>query len=499
MEDSLKKRYFIKLLSNVINALIGIVIIAIVPNALGTIAYGQFVYIQDFFMKIIGFLDMGSSIAFFTKLSARNDRKELITFYFIYSLILLIFTFTFIILIDLYKYTEYFLPNIPNNYIYMGLFLGFSTWLTQIFIKISDAYALTVSVELIKILHKILSLFLVLFFVYQSVFGIKQYFYFHYITLITFLLILTWVFVKKGIFGKGILNLSFGFKTIAKEFIEYCHPLLFYGIIGILTGLFDIWLLQKIAGSEQTGFYGLAYSIIIASFLFTSAMIPIIMREFSKSHEENNINLMRSNFNRYIPMLYSLSAFFGIFLAFQSENFLAIFTDEKFKDVYWVLVVMAFYPLYQTYGQLSGSIFYATGQTKLYRNIGIASMLIGVFFTWLFIYFLELGAFGLAIKTLLVAIISVNIQLYFNAKLLNLKMNYFVWHQIYSIVFFATIANISVYLVHLYTNPLLNLTFSSLIYLFLVSIATYMFPQVFATTRSEITTIFTKAINVIKK
>ena len=82
MEDSLKKRYSIKLLANIIAALINAVIVAVVPKALGPVAYGQFVYIQDFFMKFIGFLDMGSSIAFFTKLSAKQDRKELMTFYF---------------------------------------------------------------------------------------------------------------------------------------------------------------------------------------------------------------------------------------------------------------------------------------------------------------------------------------------------------------------------------------------------------------------------------
>ena len=60
MEDSLKKRYSIKLLANILTAVVGAVIIAIVPKALGPVAYGEFIYLQDFFMKIIGFLDMGS-------------------------------------------------------------------------------------------------------------------------------------------------------------------------------------------------------------------------------------------------------------------------------------------------------------------------------------------------------------------------------------------------------------------------------------------------------
>ena len=57
-EHSLKKRYTIKLFANLISGIIGAILIGIVPKALGPIAYGQFIYLQDFFAKIIGFLDM---------------------------------------------------------------------------------------------------------------------------------------------------------------------------------------------------------------------------------------------------------------------------------------------------------------------------------------------------------------------------------------------------------------------------------------------------------
>ena len=125
-ESSLKKRYSIKLLANIISGVIGAIIIAIVPKALGPVAYGQFVYLQEFFIKVIGFLDMGTSIAFFTKLSAKQNRKELITFYFIYSFIILILIIGFITIINSFNLTSHVIPNIPNEYIYYGLFFGIS-------------------------------------------------------------------------------------------------------------------------------------------------------------------------------------------------------------------------------------------------------------------------------------------------------------------------------------------------------------------------------------
>lgn len=497
MEDSLKKKYAFKLIASIISGIIGAILIAIVPKALGPVVYGQFIYLQEFFVKIINFLDMGSSIAFFTKLSAKHTRKELITFYFLYSLFVLFIVFTFIFLINSWGFSESILPNIPNQYIYMGLFFGFFTWLTQIFIKISDAYALTVSVELIKIGHKVASLFLLLYFVYFTTFNLDGYFYYHYMVLVSFMLILSYLFVKKNIFEKKLFNLNFKFKSLSKEFIEYCSPLIPYSILAIIVGLFDIWLLQKIAGSIQTGFYGLAYSLAAMCFIFTSAMTPIITREFAKSYEKKDLEQMRKLFFRYIPMLYSLAAYFGVFIAIQSETVLAIFTDEKFKDACLVLMIMAFYPIHQTYGQLSGSIFYATGQTKLIRNIAFVSQPIGMILSFGFIYLLEYEAVGLGMKMILGQIIGVNIQLYFNAKFLNFKMKHFISHQLYAVVFFVVLGYLSSNIVS-FESPSAYFLVSGVIYTIFVIIFAYIFPQVFATTREEIRDILNKIVIKIK-
>ncbi|WP_419770605.1 MAG: oligosaccharide flippase family protein [Candidatus Marinarcus sp.] len=493
-ESSLKKRYVIKLFANIINILLNAIIIAIIPKALGPVYYGQFVYLQDFFNKTISFLDMGSSMAFFIKLSARHDRKELITFYFLYSFIVLCLILSFVYMSDIFSFIHYIIPDISLEYIYMALVLGFFTWFTQIFIKISDAYALTVSVELIKIGHKVLSLLLLLFFVYQLAFDLKLFFYFHYIALITFLLIISWLFIKKEIF-KNILNSQFSILKLSKEFIIYCHPLLVYSIIGFVAGLFDIWLLQKVTGSEQMGFYGLAYSLAAMCFLFTSAMTPIITREFSKSYEQKDLEAMRKLFYRYIPMLYSIATYFSVFISVQSENVLMIFTDEKFKDAFLVLVIMALYPIHQTYGQLSGSIFYATGQTKLMRNIALFTMPLGIVISFIFIYLLDLGAVGLAYKMLIGQVIGVNIQLYFNARFLNLKLKYFLWHQIYSIFSFVILAYIASNIL-VFNVSLFDFLFSGFLYTILVIIFVYIFPQVFAIKRDEIDSLI---INFVKK
>lgn len=485
-EPSLNKRYITKLLASVVSGVIGMIIVALVPKAIGPVAYGQFVYIQQFFTKVIGILDAGSSIALFTKLSAKPERKELINFYFYYSIVVVLILISVFYIVEQLGYAQYLLPDIDNQFIYWGIGFGFLTWLSQLCIKISDAYALTVSVELIKILHKILSLFFLVYFIHVPDFNLSKYFNFHIITLSVFIVWILILFIKYKILT--VENIWFkyvNFKFLFIEFFKYCSPLLVYSLAGMSVGLFDIWLLQSVSGSVETGFYGLAYSLAAMSFIFTGAMTPIITREFSKSFEQKDLLAMGKLFKRYIPMLYSLAAYFSIFIAFQSENVLAIFTDEQFEDAYLVLVIMALYPIHQTYGQLSGSIFYATEQTRLYRNIGLIAMLIGFLLTLLLVYILELGASGLAFKMIISQIIVVNIQLYFNVKLLNLNIYRFLGHQIYAVAFFATAAGFSSMFIQL-SSPLISFIVSGFIYTILVVIGFIFYPKLFSVTRNEI-------------
>ena len=500
METPLKSRYLIKLLSTIISGLISAIILAIVPQALGAINYGKFVYLQDFFIKAVGFLDMGSSIAFFTKLSANNRRKELILFYFSYLAFIFTLLTLFIYILDIADYISFIIPNISTKYIYFGLFFATLTWASQIFIKISDAFALTISVEIIKILHKIASLGLLLYFIYIIGLNLDNYFYFHYISLVSFLVILSWLFWKKEIFK----NLKFtdfysNFSSLLKEFIEYCHPLVLYSIVLSLVGIFDIWLLQSVAGSKEMGFYGVAYSLSAMAFLFSSAMTPIITREYSKFYGKRDIESIRKLFLKYIPMLYSISAFFSIFISINSKEVLDIFISSKeFDGAYLTLAIMLLYPIHQTYGQLSGGLFYATEQTKLLRNISLAIAPFSLIVSLILIYFLGLGSIGLALKMVIVQFIGVNIQLYFNTKFLNLDFKYFLKHQLYSFLFFVTIALAIRGLVEL-SLPLLTLTLSATIYTLWVIIFSYIFPQIFATSREEIETIFLRLKNAIKR
>lgn len=496
-ESSLRARYLVKLIASIASGLVGMIVIAIVPRAIGASSYGQFVYLQQFFTNIIGFLDAGSSIGFFTKLSAKPKRKVIITLYSIYSLMIFISIAFFFGISNKLGFSSHILPGINQDYIFLGIFFAFLTWLSQVVTKISDAYALTTSVEFIKLAYKLIFLGGLLYILTHL--DLLRYFYYNIFLLSAFILVVVVFLARKIIFDRSMLRLSLlRTKTTIRYFIEFCSPLVAYNVVTLSISLLDLWLLQKYSGSIETGYYGLSYSLAAMCFVFTGAMTPIITREFSKAFDSKDIDHVRNVYSRYVPMLYCISAYFSVFIVFNSHSVLVLFTSEEFYDAFWVLAIMGFYPIHQTYGQLSGAIFYSSGETRRYRNIGVTCSVIGFSISLLLILYLQLGAVGLALKMVLTQFITVNTQLYFNSRLLSVRLSKFLVHQIFIIIAFSLIAYTSSVSISGLSEEV-NFIISGVVYTGGVLMTIIIWPSMLSTTRQEQASYFNKVKRILHK
>lgn len=493
-KDSLNKRYLFKLSTNLISVVLNLFIQAIIPRGLGPKAYGDFNFLTNFFNQIIGFLDMGTSVGFFTKLSQRPREFGLVSFYSYFTACISLIIIGFVIITHLTMTYTVLWPDQEMKYIYLASGWGIITWAVQILNKMADAYGVTVSAEIAKITQKFLAAFLiVILFVLESL-TLTNFFYYQYLILFILGIAFIWVLDSNGYsfkHGWGLKILQI--KEYSKEFFQYSHPLFIYALIGMIVGIFDRWLLQVYGGSVQQGFFSISFQIGAICFLFTSAMTPLITREFSIAFSKNNLVQMAALFRRYIPMLYSIAAFFSCFVSFQADKVIYMFGGNSYNEAVSTVAIMAFYPIHQTYGQLSGSVFYATGQTALYRNIGVTSLLIGLPITYYLIAPMEnlglnAGATGLAVKMLLLQFIVVNIQLYYNAKFLKLSFWRYFSHQIFSVACFAVIAIIS----SISADKLLNeniihsFILAGIIYSALIAGLIYMFPILLGIKRQDI-------------
>jgi O-antigen/teichoic acid export membrane protein len=334
--------------------------------------------------------------------------------------------------------------------------------------------------------------------------NLTHFFFYHYFILIFLALAFIWVMERSGHSLRRSWKLSLNkIKGYTKEFYSYSHPLFVYALVGLIVGILDRWMLQKFAGSVEQGFYGLSYQIGAVCFLFTSAMTPLITREFAIAFGEKDLREMARLFRRYSPMLYAIAAYFACFIAVQADKVTFIMGGEKFQHAALAVMIMAFYPIHQTYGQLSGSVFYATGQTALYRNIGVAFMLIGLPVTYLLIapghmLGLNAGATGLAIKMVVLQFIGVNVQLWFNTRLLKLRFWRYVGHQIVSVGCLLGVAAISMLVVDkglgLQNKVVLSFFLSGVFYTLMTGVLGYAQPVLFGLQRRDIRNLLNRGL-----
>jgi O-antigen/teichoic acid export membrane protein len=443
---SLNKRYFFKLVSNIIGLGASGATQAIIPRGLGPQAYGDFSFLTSFFSLTVNNMEMGTFQCFYTKLAQRPQERTLVGFYFTFAAGMAALILGFVIVAHSSAINRFIWPGQHMTYVYLAAGWAIMIWFVQVLEGMGDAYGLTISTEMAKIAQKVMWLvWIIVLFSLQKL-NLTNFFLFCYINIALVVLLFLWIMRRKGYSLHGIWRFHPGqITTYAREFINYSHPLFTFSLVGMGANIFDRWLLQVFGGSVQQGFYGLSYQIGVLCFVFSGAMTPLITREFAVAFGKNDLGQMAHLFRRYIPMLYSVAAFLACFVAVQADKITYIIGGKSFTGAVTAVTIMAFYPIYQTYGQLSGSVFYATGQTALYRNIGIIFLLAGIPLTYLLVapankLGLNAGATGLALKLVLIQVFANNVQLYFNARLLKLSFWRYVMHQFGSVSCFLTIA-----------------------------------------------------------
>jgi len=443
---SLGRRYTYKLGAGIVGLAAALGTQTIVPRALGPESLGHYAFLTNFFGQLAGMLSIGVSLAFVTKLAARPNEVKLVSF-FRYVVIgigatILLFTAAAFAM----RFDHQLWPGERGAYVWMAALLGFGLWSLDSLGGVNDALGFTVPAERTRIATKLTGLLVLAGMFLLGVLTLGSYF--------------AWSIgsvVSLGAFWLRLLHRNPSLRRVpwvlaredrqryAREFIAYCGPLAAYAVANSIALLFDRWLLQRFAGAREQGFYGFSYQLGALIFLGTSAIVPLLTREFSVAHGRSDVPRMAQLFKDTLPRLFFVAAFFGAFAAVNARSFVSLFGGTAYAAAAAPVAIMAFYPMHQTYGQVSGGLFYATGRTALYRNIGVTTLLIGIPISFLLFASRDaggmgLGATALAGKMLVFQIVVVNVQLYFNAKMLKLSLAPFLVHQLLTVAVLVAVA-----------------------------------------------------------
>jgi len=445
-EVSFKRRYFAKLISNVVVLVANVIMQSIIPRALGPAAYGNFNFITNFFQQLIGFLNLNTSTTFYTKLSQRQDDKGLVLFYLNVIVTLGLIVAVFVMAGFALGMQHLIWPDQKIIIVILGALWAFLTFSFGIFCEMSDAYGLTVKAEIAKLALKLFSLAIIVAMFWLNVVTLTNFFVYQLFLLLISLGIVIRIIHRNGYPFQLNWRLTKGqWQGYGSEFLKFCLPLVLFSGFATLQAILERWMLQKYSGSAEQGFYGIALQISSICFLCTSAIVPLLAREYSVSYAKNDIYEMKRLFLRFVPMLYTITAYFGCFLAVESRAVMHLFGGRSYSAAVLPIAVMCFYPLHQTYGQLNASLFFATGRTTAYSNIGILIVLISIPLTFFLIGPREYGALnggaaGLAAKMVAIQLLSTNAQLMYLARLLKLPFLKLLGHQVVIVLLFVPMA-----------------------------------------------------------
>lgn len=445
-ENKLTKHYLHKLATNLFRIPVSFAMQALFPRLLGPVAYGNFDFLYDFSNKMINFIDNGASVAFYSKLS--QDKSDLKLVRFFWMLVFLIIIIYVVIIFGIFSLgvTNDIWPGQQSSSILWSVLLAILTLCSIVALQMLDAYDLTISGERLRIAQLVIAL-LVFFGIFIHVGQISLgVFYLFQLFIILVLIAGSWYVLRTSHYSlipRERLSKE-DYKLYASSFWAYSHPLVSYSLVAMIVGLGERWLLQKFGGSTQQAYFGLSYRIGAFIFLFTSAMMPLLLREFSKLNGKLNSEAITSLFLKNLKLLFAMATFLAVIISFNSKFTALILGGDSFIQAAAILGLMAFYPVHQTLGQMNATLFYSTNRTREYRNIGISIMPIGLAFCFFLIapkeYLgLDLGAKGLAYSMLITQIITVNVTLYSNCRFLKLSYRNLFFFQLSTICLFVGI------------------------------------------------------------
>ena len=495
---TIKVRFLATLMANVSRLGLSFVVGLVVARSFGPAGYGNFNFLLGSFLAISQLLNMGTSSAFYTFIS----RKKRIASFYLYYFAWLGFQFTFTLFLIMFL-----LPETWQNQIWLGqgreiIVLAFlaSFSINQIWqmsSQLGESIRATLIVQFFNISLVVIHLCVVLVLLQIGYLTIQNLFL---ITIVEYGLAASLLAGKlwNRVVETPDKKHRESFPEIFGEFKIYCSPLVIYAWVSFAYTFADIWLLQNFGGPMQQGFYSVGLKFSTLSLIATTSMLRIFWKEIAEANERQDNEKVRRIYLKTSRLLYFVGALVSCFLIPYSREILGKVLGSGFEPGWLSLAIMFLYPVHQSLGQLNVTFFYATGKTRLYRNLAGAMMVVGIPVTYFVlaprtasIGGLGLGAIGLALKMVILQIIMVNIFSYSISRFRNWKFNF--WYQPLSIGLLLGCSFAAKSLLIKLFNSLgisislpIFLSGGLVLYLLGVAVIVYLFPWLISLTRSDL-------------
>jgi O-antigen/teichoic acid export membrane protein len=422
---SIKTRFLVSVVSNTIRSIIGFFSGLLIARGLNPSGYGDMTFLLGSFVAFRSLLDMGSSNAFYTFISQRRRSRQFYLYYFGWlALQFIVPAFLIIALLP-----EAMIAKVWVGHSRMIVLLAFAASFMQQQVwqtlnQIGEASRKTVRVQIIGTAVAIGHLLLVYVLLAYGLLSVKVVMW---LFIVEYPLATLWAFwflrdqeTTAGKTGHETISAT----AMLREYWIYCKPLALLSLITFLYAFADSWLLQRFGGSSEQGFYQIAYQFASVSLLATTSILNIFWKEIAEANALEDSERLATLYQKVSRSLVMLGAMLSGFLIPWTEQIVTVLLGTSYITAVPVLAVMFFFPIHQSMGQIGGTMLLAGGHTKAYTKMSITVMLVSLPLSYLVqapaqgepVPGLGLGAIGMALKMVLVNIVSVNILAWLIAR-----------------------------------------------------------------------------------
>jgi O-antigen/teichoic acid export membrane protein len=465
----------------------------LIARGLGPEKYGTMMFLLGTFTSASQFLDMGTSTAFFTFLSQRQRSRRFVGWY----LLWLCMQFTLSLLAVGLLFPDSFMELVwrgqQRNIVVLAFLASFAqSVLWSVMLQMGESQRLTKLVQGVAATVAFLHLVLMLVIEYLGWLEIRNIF-----GLIIFEWIIASVVILKQLRFQILSEESDTPRTFINEFWRYCLPMIPYTWLSFSYEFADRWLLQKYAGGIEQAYYSVALQFSAIASIASASILNIFWKEIAEEYKKNNHERVAILYRKVSRRLFFFASLVAGFLVPWAKNIIDITLGVEYAEGVTTLIIMLFYPIHQTMGQIGGVMAFATGRVSIYVKNGIVIFVMSIVFTYFMladgsarIPGLALGSFGLACKMVILQVIAVNLLAFFICDSLKIKFDWF--FQLICIFLCSTAGWVANYAANLsfgeYCNLWILFPLSASIYMLLMVALILLFPGLIELNLDDLTT-----------
>ena len=494
-KKSIKVRFLTTFITNIVRIGISFIAGLVIARTLGPGEYGNFTFLLGSFLAFATLADMASSSAFYTFLSQRQRGRKFFLYYGGWVLFQLLILLLLVLFLPDSIRQKIWLGH-PFGLVLLALLASFAmNQLWRLMAQIGESIRDTVGVQIRNLALAVAYLICIGILAGFHIISVKNLFILNVILYLLFS-----VLYARRIYQTGILSeeADENLKAILVEFKIFCLPLVIYTGVGFLYSFADYWLLQKFGGSVQQGYYAIGARFSALSLIATTSIVQVFWKEIAEANSLGNIERVRLLYQQVSRNLYFIGAVISCVMIPFSREILALLLGPSYQNAWLPLSLMFLYPIHQSMGQITGTVFYATGKTKAQSYIGIFFMAISIPTAYILLApklaivpGFQLGAMGLAMKMVGCQIIGVNISAFFVSRYINAPFD---WrHQINVLLLFLPIGFLSKFfsqgmlsLASFDEYTILVMAVSGGFYLAIVAVLVYFSPSIAGLNRDQI-------------